>query len=289
MTSLVKFHKLTAVTVVLTKLHCLAKHGPYNVYMHIRRQCTHCVEVCIRHVVLAALLEIGNTIGCSGAAESCMVVFRKTASSLRLSGMCTAPSVTATMAVCSLSVQPCCFVLQVSNDVRMVLPLLVAIIMAKWVADAVSHSLYHSILEVKCVPILHSDPQSRVSLDLIPVHYVMACPVITFQERMPLNQIRETLRDTRHNGFPVVRNTPQGQVFVGLVVRDHLMVLLRRALARGTTANLDVTYEDLNHQFVTAAARHLIWEQHMAVLQVSCTAAKLQANMSFVVFWPLLI
>ena len=159
--------------------------------------------------------------------------------------------------------------MQVSNDVRMVLPLLVAIIMAKWIADAVSHSLYHSMLEVKCVPILHSDTQSRVSLDLIPVHYVMAYPVVTFQERMPLNQIREILRDTRHNGFPVVRNTPQGQVFVGLVVRDHLMVLLRRALARGTTANLEVTYEDLNHQFVTAAARHLIWEQHMAVLQVS--------------------
>ena len=47
------------------------------------------------------------------------------------------------------------------------------------------------------------------------------------------------------------------------------MVLLRRALARGSTTNLEVTYEDLNHQFVTAAARHLIWEQHMAVLQVS--------------------
>ena len=62
------------------------------------------------------------------------------------------------------------------------------------------------------------------------------------------------------------------QVFVGLVVRDHLMVLLRRALARGTTANLGVTYEDLNHQFVTAAARHLIWEQHMAVLQVGMPA-----------------
>lgn len=94
----------------------------------------------------------------------------------------------------------------------MVLPLLVAIIMAKWIADAVSHSLYHSILEVKCVPILHSDVASRVSLDLIPVHYVMAYPVVTFQERMPLNQVREILRDTRHNGFPVVRNTPQGQV-----------------------------------------------------------------------------
>ena len=109
--------------------------------------------------------------------------------------------------------------MQVSNDVRMVLPLLVAIIMAKWIAVAVSHSLYHSILEVKCVPILHSDVASRVSLDLIPVHYVMACPVVTFQERMPLNQVRETLRDTRHNGFPVVRNTPQGQV-------QHCLVLI---------------------------------------------------------------
>lgn len=94
----------------------------------------------------------------------------------------------------------------------MVLPLLVAIIIAKWIADAVSHSLYHAILEVKCVPILHSNPQSGVSLDLIPVHHVMAYPVVTFQEQMPLTKVREILRDTRHNGFPVVRNTPQGQV-----------------------------------------------------------------------------
>ena len=64
-------------------------------------------------------------------------------------------------------------------------------------------------------------------------------------------------------------------MFVGLVVRDHLMVLLRRALARRTTANLDVTYEDLNQQFVSAAARQLIWDQHMAVLQVAgCLCAQ---------------
>lgn len=107
--------------------------------------------------------------------------------------------------------------MQVSNDVRMVLPLLVAIIIAKWIADAVSHSLYHAILEVKCVPILHGSPQSRVNLDLIPVHHVMAYPVVIFQEQMPLTTVREILRDTRHNGFPVVRNTPQGQVGA----RDH--------------------------------------------------------------------
>lgn len=127
-----------------------------------------------------------------------------------------APETAACM--CLLTQQCCCLfkqrplASQVSNDVRMVLPLLVAIIIAKWIADAVSHSLYHAILEVKCVPILHSNPQSRVSLDLIPVHNVMAYPVVSFQEQMPLTKVRETLRDTRHSGFPVVRNTPQGQV-----------------------------------------------------------------------------
>ena len=40
------------------------------------------------------------------------------------------------------------WVVQVSNDVRMLLPLLVGILAAKWVADAATHSLYHGLLEV---------------------------------------------------------------------------------------------------------------------------------------------
>ena len=71
---------------------------------------------------------------------------------------------------------------------------------------------------------------------------------------------------------------PLDQVLVGLVVREHLMVLLRRALvagARGDPAGgsgADVPYEDLNRQFVSAAARSLISEQQLAVLQVRVAA-----------------
>lgn len=39
-------------------------------------------------------------------------------------------------------------IVQVSNDVRMLLPILVGILAAKWVADAATHSLYHGLLEV---------------------------------------------------------------------------------------------------------------------------------------------
>lgn len=59
---------------------------------------------------------------------------------------------------------------------------------AKWVADAVTHSLYHGLLEVKCVPFLASEPVSRYSLDLIPVSYVMHSPVITLKEKMKVGQ-----------------------------------------------------------------------------------------------------
>ncbi len=38
---------------------------------------------------------------------------------------------------------------QVSSDVHMLLPVLVAVMVAKWVADAATHSLYHGLLEVR--------------------------------------------------------------------------------------------------------------------------------------------
>ena len=41
-----------------------------------------------------------------------------------------------------------------SNDVRIILPAMVAIMLAKLVADSATHSLNHGLLDVKCVPFL---------------------------------------------------------------------------------------------------------------------------------------
>jgi len=51
----------------------------------------------------------------------------------------------------------------------MLLPLLVGILTAKWVADAATHSLYHGLLEVKCVPWLPAVPESSRLPPLPPV------------------------------------------------------------------------------------------------------------------------
>ena len=51
--------------------------------------------------------------------------------------------------------------MQVSNDVRMLLPILVGILAAKWVADAATHSLYHGLLEVLVLLEPHAYPKQE--------------------------------------------------------------------------------------------------------------------------------
>uniref|UniRef100_A0A1D2A2N7 Chloride channel protein n=1 Tax=Auxenochlorella protothecoides TaxID=3075 RepID=A0A1D2A2N7_AUXPR len=156
--------------------------------------------------------------------------------------------------------------MEVSNDVRILLPLMVAIMVAKWVADLGSHPLYHGLLEVKCIPFLPKAPVSSASLDLIEVRYVMHWPVTSLREHMRLGDVREVLRRTKYQGFPVVRDTNRGPVFVGLLVRDHLLKLLLEAVRRGTCQHLEVSFSDLNHQFMESVESERESEQQMALL-----------------------
>jgi hypothetical protein len=63
--------------------------------------------------------------------------------------------------------------------------------------------------------------------------------------------MKTILRDTGHSAFPVVRSTPNGQVFVGTIGRDHLKVLLMRLTTTAPGLPLDVTYEELQRRQVS--------------------------------------
>ncbi len=86
--------------------------------------------------------------------------------------------------VTRLTISLSVIMMEISNDVRMLLPILVAIIFAKWTGDALTHALYHALLEVKCVPFLPNEAQSnKCNLDLVEVKRVMALPVVTLKVR----------------------------------------------------------------------------------------------------------
>ena len=191
--------------------------------------------------------------------------------------------------VTRLTVAVAVITMEVSNDVRLLLPLLVAVLAAKTVADAgCGEPLYHGMLSVKCVPFLGpAPPRSAAPLDLVPAAAAAASPVACARERMPASEARSLLRGASHAGFPVVRPTQAGEVFVGMVAREHLLVLLGRAAAMAARASAssagngasgpafnlststlpDVPYEELNRSFVSAEGRALLSEQQLAVMR----------------------
>ena len=48
--------------------------------------------------------------------------------------------------------------IEITNDVAFLLPIMIAIMFAKWVGDYITHPIYHSLLEIKCIPYLDSEP-----------------------------------------------------------------------------------------------------------------------------------
>eukprot|EP00240_Pyramimonas_obovata_P003424 CAMPEP_0118923936 /NCGR_PEP_ID=MMETSP1169-20130426/2280_1 /TAXON_ID=36882 /ORGANISM="Pyramimonas obovata, Strain CCMP722" /LENGTH=856 /DNA_ID=CAMNT_0006864997 /DNA_START=214 /DNA_END=2784 /DNA_ORIENTATION=+ len=175
--------------------------------------------------------------------------------------------------VCRLTLSLAVIIMEMSNEVHFMLPILVSVMVAKWVADAMTHSLYHCILDVKCIPFLPNNPEHS-DLDAHAVEEVMhRGPIVTLRETEHLTRIRDVLRDYTHNGFPVVRTSQVGDVCVGLILRSHLKVLLRRAGLGSNTfsahdglVHLDVSYEELDERIVSHRARRFIEGQEQLLL-----------------------
>lgn len=159
-------------------------------------------------------------------------------------------------------------IVEMSNDVRILLPAMVAIMLAKWVADAGCHSLYHGLMEISCIPFLPKEPSTQSSLELIEVRHVMAKPVVTLRERMRLRDVREALKCTHHNGYPIIKSD---QSFVGIVGRDVLLKVLVESVKRGTT-QFEIRYEDVNLGLVDPLVHAREQEQQLAVLDGSVLA-----------------
>jgi hypothetical protein len=63
--------------------------------------------------------------------------------------------------VSRLTIALAVIVTELSNDIHFLLPIMLAVMIAKSIADTATHSLYHALLEVRCVPFLENDPVVR--------------------------------------------------------------------------------------------------------------------------------
>ncbi|XP_071784612.1 chloride channel protein C-like isoform X1 [Asterias amurensis] len=123
--------------------------------------------------------------------------------------------------------------MEITNDIQFLLPIMVAIMIAKWIGDFITHPLYHALLEVKCIPFLDSEPVivhegQNMNLEFFKTSDAMTCPVHVVKSKETVSTIAQLLLDTAHGGFPVVKcgTDFDDKLFLGLVTRMELIILL---------------------------------------------------------------
>jgi chloride channel 7 len=124
---------------------------------------------------------------------------------------------------------------------------MIVLMVSKWVGDLFNISLYDLHVELKCMPFVEAKPSGNM-------YHLRACdmmahPVVSLRERMPVRDIVETLKSCAHNGFPIVTASADDSPgkFTGTIVRNQIIVLLnKRAWGSPTDAMHAVTFDDFS-------------------------------------------
>ncbi|XP_041376140.1 chloride channel protein C-like [Gigantopelta aegis] len=122
--------------------------------------------------------------------------------------------------------------MELTNDIQVLLPVMVAVMVSKWVGDFFTHPIFHAHLELKCIPFLETEPRvtiakKSIQLELYAAKDVMSTPVVTINRIAEVSLLADLLLSTTHGGFPVVKKDRNGEdVFYALITRLELAVLL---------------------------------------------------------------
>lgn len=125
---------------------------------------------------------------------------------------------------------------EITNDVRFLLPIMLGVMVAKWVADALTHSLYHAIIEAKCLPFLNPEVSLHGARDgdlerftVDDLQKTLEQPaIVTLHSgaKETCGSCARTLIATPHGAYPVV--DARGS-FKGNISRDQLLAVLVQA------------------------------------------------------------
>ncbi|XP_013401688.1 chloride channel protein B [Lingula anatina] len=126
--------------------------------------------------------------------------------------------------------------MEITNDIQFLLPIMVSVMTAKWVGDMITHPLYHSLLELKCIPFLADEPvvfddkHDVVNLELYSVADIMTTPVTTLQIHESVGTLARLVLQNPYGGYPVVSSDGDNDDHLfGLITRNEIIILLTEA------------------------------------------------------------
>ncbi|OQR83573.1 Chloride Channel (ClC) Family [Achlya hypogyna] len=120
-------------------------------------------------------------------------------------------------------------ILECTGVIEWGLPIMVCLMMARWVGNSFNHGLYDIHIHLKHLPFLEFDPPFYARY--LRVANIMGAPVVSLDHISKAGAIYDILRSTAHSGFAVVAPGRDGDAvpkFVGIIQRKHLCVMLQR-------------------------------------------------------------
>ncbi|XP_067409978.1 chloride channel protein C-like [Emydura macquarii macquarii] len=148
--------------------------------------------------------------------------------------------------VSRLTISLTVIMVEITNDVQSLLLVMLAVMVAKMIGDWFNMSLYSSLLKLKSIPYLDSEPlashrKKRLNLELFFARDVMEPCVRVLYLRENVASLAQLLASTSHGGFPVVYKPKpdQADVFLGTITRLELCMLLEHELIFETETNHD--------------------------------------------------
>ncbi|KAH9561383.1 hypothetical protein CY35_05G020500 [Sphagnum magellanicum] len=130
-----------------------------------------------------------------------------------------------------MTVSLCIIILELTNNLSLLPLIMLVLLISKTVGDAFNDAVYHLHVKIKEIPFLEAHPLPFMSH--LTARDGITRPLVWFSAIERVGTILDVLRSTKHNAFPVIDDNFDGQndecpVFCGLVLRSHLLVLLRK-------------------------------------------------------------
>jgi chloride channel 7 len=111
--------------------------------------------------------------------------------------------------------------LEITNDLQFLLPIMMSIIVAKAIADFFTPPLYDMLILLKCLPFLEAEPS--FVMEKLRCSDVMSHPVKVLRPVMRVNEMLDLFDACSHSGFPVVN--PEGRL-LGTILRSHILTIV---------------------------------------------------------------
>ncbi|PAV60642.1 hypothetical protein WR25_14410 isoform B [Diploscapter pachys] len=125
-------------------------------------------------------------------------------------------------------------IIEATKDITFGLPIMLVLMIAKWVGDMFNEGIYDTLIDLAEVPVLGWHPP-KMSRNIL-AEKVMRSDVIAVEPRIRVNRLLQILSTTKHHGFPVVdrieesptnRELPDYGHVKGIILREQIMKLLR--------------------------------------------------------------